>query len=210
MLAQCQEEVVSNYQPHKLLLRHQNQKAKAPKGYYYSIMTATSCKRQLTEAAALEDEKEKNRLMAAELQNALDAIEGLNTTVTLQTDELIWFRLVVLDEKEDAKTLKLSKTIEMWEEKGVVLSYDDLKPGGILEKYINDFTYFPSHKANDFFLDPINFTEKCKPGNGLYESMVHYSTIYQWRREKSIMMIYVPCLITMMLWILMELMMLVL
>ena len=81
-----------------------------------------------------------------------------------------------------------------------VLSYDDLKPGGILEKYVNDFTYFPSFNANDAFLDLINFTEKCEPSNGLCENMV-FTQQYQWRKEKSITMLDVPNVITM-IWIL--------
>ena len=74
----------------------------------------------------------------------------------------------------------------MLEEKKHVLSYDDLKPGGILEKYVNDFTYFPSMNANDAFLDLINFTEKCEPGNGLWFVWEYgfYSTISMEKRKE--------------------------
>ena len=121
--------------------------------------------------------------MAAQLQSALDAIKGLEATVSVQSNELIQV-CVLLDEK-DARIVDLvAKTIKMLEEKKHVLSYDDLKPGGILEKYVNDFTYFPSFNAHDAFLDLINFTEKCEPGNGLCENMVRYSTISMEKRKE--------------------------
>lgn len=57
------------------------------------------------------------------------------------------------------------------------LSYNDLKPGGALGKCVSTFTFFPTFKANDAFLDLLNFTEGCDEGDGLCENMRRYSTV---------------------------------
>ena len=51
---------------------------------------------------------------------------------------------------------ELRRKVEVLEGKKCVISYDDLKPGGVLADYVNSFTFFPTFKANDLFLELIN------------------------------------------------------
>ena len=53
-----------------------------------------------------------------------------------------------------------------------------LRTGGILEKFVKDFTFFPDFDCNNAFIDLINYTDGCDPGEGLYENMVRYSKVY--------------------------------
>ena len=57
------------------------------------------------------------------------------------------------------------------------MSYEDLRPGGVLGKHVNDFTFFPNFECNDAFLDLVNFTDHCEPGQGLCENLVRYSRV---------------------------------
>ena len=66
----------------------------------------------------------------------------------------------------------------------MVLTYDELRPGGVLADHVKDFTFFPNFKCNDAFLDLINFTEESEPGDGLCEGLVRYSTVSVAERKK--------------------------
>ena len=55
--------------------------------------------------------------------------------------------------KENAE---LRGKVEELEGKKCVISYDDLKPGGMLADYVNSFTFFPTFETNDLFLEIIN------------------------------------------------------
>ena len=64
------------------------------------------------------------------------------------------------------------------------ITYADLKPGGILSDVVKDFAFFPDFDSNDAFLDVINFSEVCEPGNGLCENLARYSKISVSRRKE--------------------------
>jgi hypothetical protein len=67
--------------------------------------------------------------------------------------------------KENAE---LRGKVEKLEGKKCVISYDDLKPGGMFADYVNSFTFFPTFETNDLFLEIIN-------GDiGVYERIKRY------------------------------------
>lgn len=74
--------------------------------------------------------------------------------------------------------------IESIEQQKGFLSYTDLKPGGKLYEFVNDFTFFPTYESVDAFLELINYTEGCEPGDGLCENMVRYSKVSVAERKK--------------------------
>ena len=120
-----------------------------------------------------QDMQEEIRLLQAQLQSALSQINNLNATVQMRDDALLEIRMEkrnILDENMELAT-KL-QTLQ-----SSFLSYDDLRPGGKLSAFVKDFTYFPDFDCNDAFLDLINFTEGCPPGDGLCENLVRYSKV---------------------------------
>lgn len=142
----------------------------------------TPRKRSSPEAIALEEREEQVRDLQAKLNSALEHIEGLRATVELQGQELIQIRLErdnLLDQNKELKS-----KIEMLEQKKCVITYDMLRSGGQLHKYVNDFTFFPDVECNDAFLDMINYTEGCEEGNGLCENLVRYSKVSMEERKK--------------------------
>ena len=73
---------------------------------------------------------------------------------------------------------ELKRKVEVLEQKKCVISYDDLKPDGILADYVSAFTFFPDFKANDLFLDLIN-------GNsGICENIKRYHHVTVEERVK--------------------------
>ena len=68
----------------------------------------------------------------------------------------------------------MTDTILELEVRKVVLFYDDLRPVGTLADTIGVFTFFPNLACNEAFLNLINYTEACVPGDGLCENMVRY------------------------------------
>ena len=82
---------------------------------------------------------------------------------------------VCLERNQLKKEVKeLTDTILELEARKVVLSYDDLRPGGALADSIGDFTFFPDLTCNEAFLNLINYTEVCEPGDGFCKNMVRY------------------------------------
>ena len=63
------------------------------------------------------------------------------------------------------------------ERRGVRLSYNDLRPGGVLGNSVKEFTFFLNVGCNDAFLDIINNTDGCEPGEGLCGNMVRYQEV---------------------------------
>ena len=59
-------------------------------------------------------------------------------------------------------------------------------PGGALDGYVADFTFFPNHDSNAAFLEVLNFAEGCEPGNGLCENLARYSLVSLERRKEYI------------------------
>ena len=49
---------------------------------------------------------------------------------------------------------------------------------------MKEFTFFPDFACNDAFLDVINFTEGCEPGEGLCENLSRYSKVSIDERRK--------------------------
>ena len=49
-----------------------------------------------------------------------------------------------------------------------------------------DFTFFPDYESNAAFLDVINFTEGCEPGNGLCENLARYNMVTMEQRKAYI------------------------
>jgi hypothetical protein len=65
------------------------------------------------------------------------------------------------------------------------LTFEDLKPGGVLGgKLVDIFTFFPTYEANDAFLDLLNFTEGREPGDGLCENMRRYNLVKMSERKQ--------------------------
>jgi len=69
-----------------------------------------------------------------------------------------------------------------------LLSFDSLRPGGILNRNVKDFTYFPSYEANEAFLEVINYAEgtegACEAGDGLCECLARYTKLSIEERKK--------------------------
>ena len=110
----------------------------------------------------LEIEKKK-------LESALSHIDGLKATVEVLENDNIRIRLERNQLKED--NAELRAIVEDLEQKlkgkTCYLSYDDIKPGGILGKYVGDFTFFPDFACNDAFLEVLNYSEACDAGRGV-------------------------------------------
>lgn len=53
------------------------------------------------------------------------------------------------------------------EKQKLQLSYDDLRLDGSLDGFVKDFTFFLDFYLNDAFLELINYSEGCEPGDGL-------------------------------------------
>ncbi len=139
-------------------------------------------KRQSPEAAALEEAEDEKRMLRAQLQSALDGMEGLTATVEARDNEIIQIRIELKEER--LKNTALERKIKELEERNGLLSYDALRPGGILEHFVKDFSFFPDFESTDKFLDMINYTDKRGPGNGLCENMVRYSKVTRETRKE--------------------------
>ncbi|KAL7552028.1 hypothetical protein ACHAWF_017126 [Thalassiosira exigua] len=124
--------------------------------------------------------RDELRVMKAQLESAFSRIDGLEAEVQIKNKELIEVRL----ERDQLKqeNSHLQDLVAQLEQRKLVLSYDDLRPDGVLADH--DFTHFPDFESNDAFLDLINFAEGCAPGDGLCENLVRYSTVSMEERRK--------------------------
>lgn len=65
--------------------------------------------------------------------------------------------------------------------KGRSLRYDDLYEGGVLSKHVDAFTFFKTVKANDAFLQLLNYADgspgSMPEGDGLLENLRPYSKV---------------------------------
>jgi hypothetical protein len=78
--------------------------------------------------------------------------------------------------RENARLkLVLEETKRKLESSGEFLSFDSLRAGGVLSKYVEDFTFFASVETNESFLEMINFADgspgACDIGDGLCEKL---------------------------------------
>ena len=82
------------------------------------------------------------------------------------------------------KVHRLEKVIANLERRRVCLSYNDLRSDGHLGGSKKHSTFFPDFYYNDAFLDVVNYTGGCEPGEGLCENIVcfHHVSVDQ-RRE---------------------------
>ena len=114
--------------------------------------------------------KGQQRVLQAQLASALHHIDRATATVTLRDQEVLEVRVERDGLKEEVD--RLGSLILDLERSRIHLSYDDLRPGGVLAKAMKEFTFFPDFECNDAFLELINFTDGCEPGEGLCEKFV--------------------------------------
>lgn len=133
--------------------------------------SATPRGRRSSAEATEEDERnDEMRLLKAQLESALQRIKDLEYSVKMKDDEILEVRL-----RCDAlakENVDLKEKLAALEKGKVLLSYDELRPGGILADYVLDFTFFPDFQCNEHFLDALNF----EPHN-LCQNLVRYSTV---------------------------------
>ena len=106
-------------------------------------------------------EKAQLRVMAehaAELETKLNSALSYNENITAKVEVLDAQNLQLRLENSKLKkeNAELKRKVEVLEQRKCVITYDDLKPDGILADYVNTFTFFPDFKANDLFLELIN------------------------------------------------------
>jgi hypothetical protein len=107
-----------------------------------------------------------------ELNACLEAQKQLQLTVEAMGSEMI--QIKIENAKLKGEIASLTSRIEELEKNKSLLSYDDLKEGGMLADYVGQFTFFPTYKCNDNFLYWLNWTDRCYPGDGLCERMTRY------------------------------------
>ena len=73
------------------------------------------------------------------------------------------------------KVVGLQDKVVSLEQRRLCLTYNDLKPGGMLESSVKEFTFFPDFECNEAFLELINFGDDGE--EGLCQNMVRYSKV---------------------------------
>eukprot|EP00956_Cyclotella_meneghiniana_P037816 scaffold145202_cov37-Cyclotella_meneghiniana.AAC.1 len=141
----------------------------------------------------------KDTLEIMNLDTKLRRVEGEKKSSEKQhTEDIIQLKKIIEElEQERAKALRRvgELTAENTDLKSELhklkqntaqlpLTFDDLKPGGVLGKSVSVFTFFPTYEANDAFLELLNFTEECDKGDGLCENMRSYSCVSMHERRK--------------------------
>ena len=129
-------------------------------------------KRRCPESEEVEALRDQARLLQAKLDSAL--LQNEEVTARVEVAEAKCLRLTLERDGLKKEVEEMSGYIVELEARKVTLSYDDLKPGGTLADSVADFTFFPDFDCNEAFLDLINYTEACEPGEGLCENMVRY------------------------------------
>ncbi len=129
-------------------------------------------KRGSPEATKIVELEEARTILQAKLNAALEHIEHLTAQVKVIDEERM--QVIVERDKLLEENKELKEKIRILEEKKCVISYDDLKPGGLLANFVNDFTFLPTFKQNDLFLDLINYTDGRPKGKGFCENMKRY------------------------------------
>ena len=95
----------------------------------------------------------------------------------MEIDKQKYLRVCVERTQLCEENARLKQVIADLKRRGVRLSYNDLRPGGVLGGSVQEFTFLPDFGCNDAFLDVINNTDGCEPGEGLCENMVRYQEV---------------------------------
>jgi hypothetical protein len=111
-------------------------------------------KRPSPDKAEIEELTAKAALLEVQLNSALNHSYNLEAKVKVLDGENLQLRLE--NTKLKKENAELRGKVEELEGKKCVISYDDLKPGGMLADYVNSFTFFPTFETNDLFLEIIN------------------------------------------------------
>ena len=119
--------------------------------------------------ASLEND---NKLLRIEITKKDGEIQFLKAEIAEHDKKIAW-----LQEKLQAAATE--KT----------LCFSDLKPGGLLNKFVADFTFFQTYEANEEFLCVINWDDDgdrgCKQGDGLCVGLRQYCRIPETERNKG-------------------------
>jgi hypothetical protein len=111
-----------------------------------------------------------------ELNASLEAQKQLQLTVEAMGKEMIQIRIE--NAKLKGEIASLTSAIKELEDNKSLLSFDELKEGGLLAEYVGQFTFFPTYECNDNFLYWLNWTDRCGQGDGLCEKMTRYHHHY--------------------------------
>eukprot|EP00978_Attheya_sp_CCMP212_P008150 scaffold19021_cov44-Attheya_sp.AAC.2 len=124
------------------------------------MASANDATRRRGEKTAEEDLEESFRVMEVQLKSALETIEGFDVKLVERKEEQI--RILVEEnqnltegQNELQKQLRSLKD----ESKNSFFTFDDLYPGGALENHVGIFAYFPTVKANELFLEALNYSK---------------------------------------------------
>lgn len=129
-------------------------------------------KRESPEKARIRELEASAKLLQAQLDSAFERIDFLESKVTVLDGDNIQLRIE--NTKLKKKVIKLEQKVKELEQRKCLMSYDELKPGGVLADYVNDFTFFPNFACNDAFLDLINYSDGLSAGKGICENMKRY------------------------------------
>jgi hypothetical protein len=130
-------------------------------------------KRGSPEAEENIDLRDEHRVLQAQLNSALKHIENVTATVRVMDQKIL--QVCVERDQLRHNVDHLQMRITKLEKPRVgFLSYADFQPGGILADAVEEFTFFPGAACNNAFLDLINFTDGCDPGDGLCENIVRF------------------------------------
>jgi hypothetical protein len=84
---------------------------------------------------------------------------------------------------------RLESILEKVKAKKGTLTFDSLRSGGILEKYVKDFTYFATVELNEAFLEVINYADgsegACEEGDGLCQRLARYTHLSIAKRKAA-------------------------
>ena len=145
-------------------------------------MSHAAAKKRRADIDLDEGKDDQIRMLKAQLETALLELEGVKVKLEIQQDKSLQIELERDQLKEEVERLR--GVLEELKQAKVILSFDDLKPGGALGDYVKDFTFFDSYETNLAFLKMINATDMLGDGNGLCEYLPRYSKVSWEERRK--------------------------
>ena len=126
--------------------------------------------------------KDQKRLLQAQLNSALQRVEDV--TAVVEGQEQNYLHVCLECDLLRKKVNFLKKVIVDLEWRVICLLYTNVKPGGRLNGSVEYFTFFPNFDCNDAFLDVVNYTNGCEPGEGLCGIMVRFHHISVSQRQE--------------------------